>query len=360
MSSRGVTAGMSANAVAASQTREPAGMVLVGGQQVPFISWEVANNGFFQADTFGCELPMSALPFGQSAAFLADQTSIAVEIRLSVDGTNPTSLITGAVDDLDIDWPQQTLSLTGRDYSSQLIETKTSLTWRNQVSSAIVQQLAAAHGLTANAHASSTYVGRYYETDHDKLGDDVTEWSLVQYLAQKEGYYAWVSGSTLNFQPLGAAQGSPLQVQWKPAGAGTAAQAPLVSLKTSRKLMLAKGVKVIVWSWNHKKKTAFKATAGSGAETYSFRVPGLEMSDAQQLAQTRLEQISRHEKKLELEMVADVTTNARQAVQLSGTGTGFDQIYYVEEVRRSMRFGELMQSLRAKNVDPSNEGPAAP
>jgi hypothetical protein len=44
-------------------------------------------------------------------------------------------------------------------------------------------------------------VGRYYEIDHARLTNDISQWTLLNYLAQEEGFDLNVTGSTLNFQP---------------------------------------------------------------------------------------------------------------------------------------------------------------
>lgn len=348
-----------------SQARQPTGVVLLNGTQVPWTEWEVSSNGFYRADTFTAALPVSALPASLSIAVLSNLDVITVEIRAAVDGSSPTSLILGIVADFDVDWLDGTAHLTGRDHTGDFIETKTAVKYLNQTSSKIIQTLAAEHGLTANVQATTTLAGKYYEVDHDKLTDEITEWDLITYLAQKEGYYAWVSGTVLNFQPAALVQGTPIPIQWTPPSASAPPNAPFVSLKTTRNLTLAGDVRVIVYSWNHKQKQAFKVTAtatkskksqasGGTSQTYTFRVPGLTHDQAQQWAQNKAEEITRHERLIALELPPDVTTTPRNQIQLTGTGTSWDQLYWIDEVTRRMAWGEFTQTVGAKNHSPQS------
>lgn len=356
---------MSTGSVSAAQGRQPAQAVLINGTQAPCSEWEVTNNGYYRADTFSATFPVSSLPKGVQTADLADAQAITVEIRLSTGGGSPVSLIIGVVSDFDQDWRGGTITVSGRDHTGDFIDVKTGEKFQNQTSSQIVQTLAARHGLTADVDATSTPSGRYYEIDHDRLTDEITEWDLITYLAQKEGYFAWVTGTTLHFKSASAVVGTPIPIQWTPASATRSAVAPFVSLHTRRNLTLAPGAQVIVWSWNHKQKQSFKVTAkatksqksqssGGQAQVYTFITPGLTKDQATQLAQSKLEEITRHEKTIELEFAPDVTTTPRNQIQIKGTGTDWDQLYWIDEVTRRMSFEHLEMTVKGKNHSPQS------
>lgn len=355
---------MATTSAGPSEVRQPSAIVLVNGVQVPWKEWEVTNNGFYRADTFSVTLPVSSLPKGSQVSDLADASPINVEIRASVDGSSPTSLITGVVVDFEVSWRAGTLTMSGRDHTGDFIDAKTAEKFQNQTASQIVTTLAGRHGLSADVQATSTLAGRYYEIDHDRLTDETTEWDLITYLAQKEGYYAWVTGTTLHFKPASLVQGTPINVQYTAPGVGQLPSGAFVEMHTRRNLTLAADVHVIVWSWNHKQKTQFKVTAqgkktGKGAssappQVYTYRVPGLTRDQAQQWAQNKLEEISRHERTLEIEEPMDVTLTPRNQIQLSGTGTSFDQLYWIDQVTRRFAFEEATQTVQAKNHSPQS------
>jgi hypothetical protein len=52
-------------------------------------------------------------------------------------------------------------------------------------------------------------------------------------------------------------------------------------------------------------------------------------------------------------MPGDVTTTSRLQDQLSGTGTAFDQLYWIDEIEREMGFdGGFGMTIKAKNHSP--------
>lgn len=354
----------STGVVAAPAARTPSGIVLVNGAQVPWARLEVTNNGYYRADTFEVVLPLSSLPKGTQFSDLSNAGMIAVEVRVSVDGSAPTSLILGQVSGFDASLRAGTLTLSGRDRTGDFIEAKSAEKFQNQTSSQIVTTLAGRHGLTADVKATTTPSGRYYEIDHDRLTDEITEWDLITYLAQKEGYFAWVTGTTIHFRPATEVQGTPITVKWTAPTAAASASAPFTEATLGRNLTLASDVTVIVWSWNHRQKTAFKVTVKStktGGQTskgapqvYTFRVPGLTKDQATQYGQNKLEELTRHERTLDLELPMDVTTMPRNQIQLQGTGTGFDQLYWIDEVVRRLEWGEATQSVKCKNHSPQS------
>jgi phage protein D len=364
MSSTGAVSVTGTGIVPAPAARVPMGVVLINGTQVPWESWRVSNNGFFRADTFDVVLPLTTLPQGLRVSDLSNMNQIMVEVRLSVDGSSPTSLILGLVEPFEVNWPHGEITLTGKDLSTKFLNTKTASSFQNQTSSQVIEQLAASQGLTANAQATTTPIGKYYQIDHNKLTAGTTQWDLITYLAQKEDFYAWVSGTTLNFQPSSVVQGTPISVQWDPATMTATANGPVVSLKTTRNLLLASDVKVVVDTWNHRQKakfrgavTATKTGKSNGAPstlTYHLRSPGLTSDAAQAAAQAQAEQITRHERLFEMETPPDVTTTPRNQVQISGTGTSWDQSYWIDVVDRSMRWGEFTQTVSGKNHSPQS------
>jgi phage protein D len=347
-----------------SSARIPSGIVLLNGTQVPWLEWSVNNNGYYSPDKFAVTLPVSALPSGFQRADLADMAQIMLEVRAALDGGAPVSLVIGRVDDIEDDLVDGIIHLTGRDRTADFIEAKTTEKFANQTSSQIVQTLAARHGLTANAQSTTTKVGKYYEVDHDKLTDNITEWDLITYLAQKEGFVAYVTGTVLNFQPDTTASGTPIPIVYTPAQNGQPASGPFTRAAMKRSLTLASDVVVNVYSWNHKSKQAFKVTAtatktgakSSGpTQTYTFRFPGLTKDQAQAIAQQRAEDITRHERLFEYDAPGDLTTTAQSQVQLSGTGTAYDQTYWVAEIERRMSFGEGFEmTVKTKNHSPQS------
>ena len=351
----------------ASSARSPRGTVLLNGVAVPWEDWSTTNNGYYSADTFKVTLPVSSLPSGLQRADLQNIQSLDVEIRASLDGSSGISLISGRVDDIDDDFVDNTIVISGRDYTADMIETKVvGSIYKNQTSSQVVQAIATSHGLTANVVPTDTKVGHYFEIDHDKLTNASTEWDLLTYLAETEGYDVYVTGKVVNFLPQANTTAAPTLLTYVPASNTQLASGTFSKLTTKRNLTLASDVVVEVYSWNHKQKQAYKVTvkgtktknsskSNGRTQIYAYRKPGLTKEQALQFGQSKLEDVSRHERVLSVTAPADLTTFAPNQVKLQGTQTAADQLYWVDEVERTMSFtGGFEMHMSLKNHSPQS------
>lgn len=350
---------------AAGTVRSMGLRVTANGIEVPWpvsASVELFNN--YRAGTFSVLIATQDSDELNLAWWSSDsQTKIQLAVYFDLDGVASTApIITGNVDNTEIHLAQNGVTATGRDLSALLIDTKTADMYQNYTSSQIITMLAAAAGLTPVVTDTTTPVGQYYAYDHVRVAlggfsRSLTQWDLATYLAQNEDFDLFVEGSSLYFQPRVSASAAPYQLTWQRSGAGPA-QADVVDITPSRSLTIAKGVAVTVKSWNSAQRQPVIQTAGSaGAEgqTYVIYQPNLSIAQALQLAQTRLAQITRFEKKLEIEMPGDLALTPRMVMQLSGTGTPFDQLYYPDEVRRTLSPTEFSQSVTALNHPSVNQ-----
>jgi len=70
-----------------------------------------------------------------------------------------------------------------------------------------------------------------------------------------------------------------------------------------------------------------------------FVLPNLTPTQAQQIAETKLAKLVRHERVLSAEMAGELILAPRSMVQLCGTGTAFDGNYMVDRVERRIDAG---------------------
>ena len=241
------------------QIRHPLPVVLINGQQLPLdsiISIEVTNASHFTADSYRVVLAVKNLPTALNPAYWSASANDLVSVGVSIDTAAAKQLILGQVDDIEYDLSGRTLTLSGRDLSAGLIDTKTAEKFQNQTSSQIAQTLALRHGLDSNVTATSTKSGTYYEIDHTVITQEQTEWDLLIYLAQQEGFDVWVSGTTLYFQPSPVTTAPPYLLLWSEPGDGTFAS-NATDIKLQRSETLAKDIDVVVRSWNQKQQKPF-------------------------------------------------------------------------------------------------------
>lgn len=335
------------------QLREPSLIVLVEG--VPLlgaIEAEVCSTNFLGADRFAVRLALGA-DYGFDAGFWSAVTSVPVEVRIGTAGpASAVSLIQGAADLVEIDVLRGTVLIEGRDLTARLIERRTQDIYANRTASEIATLLAQGAGLTPNVTATQTPVGRYYQGEHDRLTLDrysrtTTDWDLLVFLAQQEGFDVFVAGEGLFFQPP-ATSVPPVPVD----------VSSLQALRMEHALPLAAGISVTVKSWNSRQQSMITATAGTaspsaatdaGVRDYVSVRPNLTPDQAQAVAQVRLAELVSHERVITARMPGELTITPRTLIQLSGSGTAFDQPYAVDEVTR--RIGEacgFVQTVRAR------------
>lgn len=330
---------------------------------------EIDNNEFFNPDTFRVELSMNALPADHNVAWFAEQTDLEVEIFVgfptdptSFDVGELTSVFLGDVDEPEFQWDEGLICLPGRDKTHLFVDHKTSEKYVNLTSSQIATKLAKKYGLTPVVTGTKTKVGVYYTRDQVNLKDDRTEWDLLTWLARQEGFDIYVKGKELHFQPKKQNQ-RPTVFRWTPPPADGGPPAfDGIRLHTSHVLTVANDISVTVRSHStkHKKTTVRRAAKrspkpGSHTQQYTYTIPGLTPDQVQQRANQIRDELSKHEFKLEISGPADLTLAVGQTIQLIGTGTKFDQIYWPDSItRRLTNDGGFDWTISAKNHDPES------
>lgn len=346
--------------------RQPLVRVLYNGQALAgVVSADVENNSYYATDHFHVTFAASASPPG----WWDIEPPLRLDTQFSLNnGGSWTSLLIGEVDEVELVEQTGTLTMSGRDLSAEFIEAKTQEAFVNQTSSQVAETLAARHGFMTNIQATTGNVGRFYESDHvrgslDQFAKTTTEWELLVYLAQREGFDVFMTGTTLNFVSITPPEASPYVIQWTPPS--PVPRLNTTTLRLKRSLTLAKDVQVQVRSWNSQQGRGFtKTTRASGTrrpnagtksttQNYSAIKPNMTEEQAQAAANQLAIDLTRHERLVFVDMAGDLTLTPRTLVAIRGTGTSFDQSYYVSEIERSISFaGGYTQRLSLKNSSP--------
>lgn len=347
---------------ASSIWRTPRLRVIANGQIVSGATEaEVASNNYYAADRFSVSVALGVDPWA-AASFWAREPEVLLEVQFSLDGgASFTSLVQGAIDRVSIDPTLGLVHLEGRDLAASLIEARTRETFANRTSSEIASLLAARHSLTPHVSPTTTPVGRYYQSEHDSITLDqfsraTTEWDLLVFLARHEGFDVFVHGQALYFQPAAPTTGPVVSLQ----------PADLIDLKLERSLTLARDIEVVVKSWNSRQSNAFvqraRASGSSGArrsgespQRFAFVQPNLTPDDAMKVARRKLAELTRHERTIRISMPGELSLNPHSMIALEGTGTEFDQAYYIDVIERRLRHDGLTQHILARNTSPRIE-----
>lgn len=363
----------------ASAVQAPRILVMALGSVVPgCVSASADRNNWYSSDrweaTFalGVDAVHTAQWWDDHAS---DQPSLVLDISFALDGISFVPMLTGVLDQVNIDPIAQIVHVEGRDLSSVFQEARTAETFQNQTSSEVAQTLAARHQMTADVDPTTTLVGKFYQIDHvhmsaGQYSRTTTEWDLLTYLAQHEGYDLYVSGTTLHFKQPAPADAPPFVVRFLPPLSGAAS--PVCNVQNPRLMRaatLAKDIEVVVNSWNARTGAAITAKAkaigaksaspavaanqvGTTTQRYTYLFPNLSHAAAQAKANAILADLSKHERRISFDVLNDLALTPRNLIQVQGSGTGFDQSYFVDTVHRHVGFREgFTMHVEAKNHD---------
>jgi len=344
----------------------------------------ITNNNWYQADRFSATFALVPGQGVYDANWWSQQVDVSVILQIgfqppgTVEGMGSVpweTVIQGAADDITVDPIHGIVKVDGRDLSYLLIEARSQEAFPNHTASQIATTLAQRHKLVPVVTETSTPVERYYAADHTvaELGGfhrHTTEWDLLVYLAQHEHFDLFVQGNELHFQPKASPSDDAWVVLYTPSGAAPSQgfnPSPRVNvedLRLSRSLLIAKDIEVDVVSWNQQSARNYKATAkktgggskGSQPQRYVYVYPNLTKAQAQVKANAILEDLTQHERVIEFRQPWILTISPRTPIRLVGTGTRWDQRYFVDSITRTINFSSgFSQTVRAKNTDTSSQ-----
>jgi phage protein D len=339
----------------------------------------VTNSNNYECDTWSATIALNTMPSGFGAPFWALAPMVSVQLLASLtDGGALQPLIGGLVDDVTISEDMQTLDISGRDFSAPLIEAISNDKFVNQTSSQVATKLAQRRGLVPQVTATTTQVGRFLADQTGYMAEDISEFRILAYLAQQEGFDFYVKGKMLYFGPP-QPDNSPFVVTYSYATGGSPVQANATKIQLKQKKLLAGKTTVQVRSWSYQNKAPTLATwqavktqnqpvygptapnpvisrsqtiSGDTAETgqfYIVRRSGLTQQQSDALAQKVLADITSNERSVEIDAPAVLNIDARRTLRLTGTRTAFDQDYTIQSVKRTFGWEGTTMSITGKS-----------
>ncbi|HEV2917560.1 MAG TPA: hypothetical protein VGW78_07505 [Candidatus Babeliales bacterium] len=352
-------------------------VILDDGVNTISILWEdieIQTTTFFVADNFRMTIPLNGQNPILDLAYWSAITQVTVKIYIGL-VANPNSwtlqdlqlFMTGNTDTIEIDPLSARIVLSGRDLTSNFIDSKISNIYPNQSAASIVTQLAQKHGLNYQVTPTSGNVGRIFNNittnAQNLLSKEVTEWDLITSLAQQSGYVAFMIGDTFYFQPFPSDEASAYILNYAlPTFSGGSPTFPGMGIAFRRSLTLSNTINVTVTSPVNPQNgqsvigtATYKRRASSYVnvptppsdeeQNYSFTIPGLTQTQAQQQAQTLAQNIGLHEIQGFCTLPGDNLLLKNSLIKVTGTNSALDQIYYVDNITRrlSVESGYMMQ-----------------
>lgn len=320
--------------------RAPRAFVIVNGTAIAPQAVEVHQSKTHKSDTFHCEIPFGGLPAGMDVSWWSTANDIKVQVQIDV-GAGPVQVFDGKVDQVQHDFAARCLKVQGRDKAAALIDTTSTEKFNNQRPDQIVQTIAGRHGITAITDSASSKAGKIFQFDYAKLTQRVSEWTIIQRLADHFGMTAYATGGILYWKTY--PESFPvIDVTYVPPTPASVANGNFMRLSTVRNLIFGRPVKVKVRSWNHKEKKLYESEqdeAGTGDPLiYNYQEPSLTGDQVERIAKKRLAENTSHELSFDLEMPGDPRVTPRFMTQLSGTGTAYDQQHEIKSVEHRISF----------------------
>ncbi len=328
--------------------RQLAGIVSIGGSTFRVVSMDVNQTANKSADTMHAEVAISSNP--GAAAMASGAANIPVEATVEA-GADGGLLFTGTADDITIDFDRMLLKVSARDKTKGPIGKKSIEDFRNKTPSEIVSEIAGRHGLAALIEGGGSMMAgkKQQKEDFVHLTHHISDWTLIQHLADREGKVAFVRKNQLYFVQIDSGMFGAFAVHFVPPTPGRHAQSNVLQLSCSRNIEAGEPTEVSVKSWNVKKAQRYEGKAGGGQRKFEYSHPQLDQDQAQNIADKRHREAVRHE------MTCNVTVPGKASVQppmklnLSGTGTAFDQMYFIDTINHRVGGNGYTMSITAKN-----------
>lgn len=339
--------------------RQPRSLVVTDAGQFTPIECEVKESKHQSADTFSAKIALDDAA-GLDESYWADTAPINVQVMICNDIASGgfVQKFTGQVDTVEIDLEDRTVHISGRDKTAKMIDSKTNEKWLNKQPKDIIQDLAGRAGLSVNFNGvTPDRAGLKFGQDYNRISELDSYWNVIVRLAKQLGCIAFVSGDTLNIQPWDFGAGNTYTVTYQKPDDTEAAQSNAVKVMLTRDLNLAKKVKVNHKSWQHKEGQAIQSefeSDGAGSDTLTYTWKGANLTKQQQdaIAQSKLTEITSHERTVSVDAPGDVTIDPSMTLVLTGTGTGFDQSYVISDISHRLSWGEgYRMTVRVRNQD---------
>ncbi|WP_340701673.1 hypothetical protein [Brevibacillus borstelensis] len=331
--------------------------ITINGKQVSnWFSFRVERNGLGAVDSFEVKLPWEVTDkpldpllysgSNQSADLVFGAAKVRIEVGFEGEG-EPSLLIEG-----DMDYPTwnfdttdgEVVTLYGRSYAARAFDFKETVKMQNLTSTAAFKQIAATHGLIPVVpQESQALVGEYVKEDHANVNREVSNWDLVLYLAQNDGFTTQVYGDQWFYGPremLPNYKKDPLVFTWGHnidngliiERAPNAARNLIVEVISyipggikKRGVGQKKGQRIV-------EKASFAGSSSGHKYVQRYYYPGITRDEAQRRARSILQELSRQQiyGSFSTDFFPDLSNDRR--IVLYGVGKGLSQIYFTPKI----------------------------
>jgi len=369
----------------AGTARAPRGFLQINKQNIRLMSLSTTNTSHFTPDTWTAVLNVYNQPDGWDMKKwdsydptsvvkvyfgLLQQGQLATEVPTV---GNSSLILTGQVDDIVMEaGPPGTITITGRDQTAVLVDTKTANHYLNMTSSEAVTSIAQQFGFTPKVTKTTTPIGKYFNNNYSALTGSIAYWDFIIFLAQQEEFDAYLENGVLYFGPV-EADNDPtpwvFYMQADPSGRPT--NGNVKTMQLHRSPSISKDITVTVISHDSQNDRTIIASAdragtylgassrsrsAATTQSYVLRKPGLTAQQAQNMANSYLKEISKYEREFTITIEGAPGLSVRKQVIIRNTDTSFDQKFYIRNIVRKWAPGSGFEmTVTGKNIPTENE-----
>ena len=319
-------------------------IAVVNGVQFPIEKGSTHRTATKKSGTFSATIPLY-YPGARSLVTIGDnQTSIIVSTRGQV-----ATLLSGEIDDVEPDYINGTLEISGRDGSAKLHDQKTAEKWVNKQPGDIIQDLASRVGLGVNiSQPLQLKMQRLMKDDYTKITDNISYGMTIHKICELMQAHWFIKDGTLNIVS-GQASGGGYSINLT-VGPDNEISCDALSLKIKRNVQAGKPINVTVKSWHTRDAKTYQGqnqVGGNGTtKNYVYHLPNLTQDHVDQHAKAKSKDHNRHEITVTAECVGDPSIDISQGLTLSGTD--LDGTYTIDGIEDSFGMDGHTMTINAK------------
>lgn len=350
------------------QFRKPRAIVRINDIQVNFIDIEIRSGAPYTADTYFLEIPLneqSSLDLSYFASTEKFSVKIYVGFPNDVDLFTISDLqlmIQGESNDVEINPSEGLVSISGRDLSSRLIDKKVTKSFSNITASELAIEFANDNNLKPEVVKTDEILGTFLQTAQTYTANNTTQWDMLVQAAMYNNFNVFVKGESLFFKPNPIVDDNlkPYILNYSPKKNKNI----IPVFENGTKINFFKNnivsgnidvtVKVPYSTYTGKAFHVKQSSRNKKADKefirkYVYSHPGLTQDQAVQKAKQLINNLVIHSVKFTAEMIGDIILSKDMVIQIIGTNTDFDQMYYIDSIVRKITINDFSMFISAKN-----------
>ena len=335
--------------------------ISLNGPVFPLINGSATLNGTRQSSHFSATIPINYPGAQAAAAGLCDnQCAVIVESN-----GKKAALVIGEADSTTFNYGQNgTIVISGRDNSSRLHNKKYHDKFENKRTTEVVQELCDLVGLVCEPSGEGTMFGKKLDDEggYVDIAEGMSYAAIISKCAELDNARWFVDTSNVFHYEIDPQPSAGFTVYYQ---AGPPEKSDAFQISIERNIQAGKTIKVFIKSWQSEDKDTHEAdasVAGCGTDVeYEFNAPTMVQDQVQKYAESKANEIARHEITVHAHVVGDPTID--QDTGLGVSGTAFDGPYLIDQIQHTFGMGGHKMIITARGTSPgraSATGPVAP